>query len=125
MSLKANTPRGVSKSRYERMLQEELTRINTKIILDDIQGIRTPHGDRLRQLTYADIVGSRKRPAAYARFRIYRELRRLGFSFPSIARVAGYDHTSILSGIYTINRREPLTTSARPDVAHFGGLECV
>ncbi len=50
---------------------------------------------------------SKTRPVAYARFRVWRELRELGFSLPGIGRVAGRKHETILSGIRRINKVEP------------------
>lgn len=47
---------------------------------------------------------SRRRPEVYARFRTWAHLKDLGFSFPGIGAVAGFDHTSIMNGTRALAR---------------------
>lgn len=98
--------RGVSRSRYERMLQEAMLEVNVAIYKKNKDLVPS-----LRQtpVTYREMLGSSRRKAvSHARFRIFRELHDMGFSYPSIAKVAGLDHTSCLHGVRRINELEPL-----------------
>jgi len=101
------------------MLQLELIRINAELAIE-AETIKTrkrltnkPITPPKPLVTYAEICKSRKRIPSRARFRIYRELRELGFSFPSIGRAANYDHSSIIHGITRINIEEPLVMTER------------
>lgn len=49
---------------------------------------------------------SRLRTAVYARYRVWRALRKQGFSFPGIGRVAGRHHASVIIGIRAIDKAE-------------------
>lgn len=98
--------RGVSRSRYERMLQIAMLEVNVAIYKKNKDLVPS-----LRQspVTYPEMLGSsRRKAAAHARFRIFRELHDMGFSYPSIGSVAGMDHTSVLHGVVRINELEPL-----------------
>lgn len=113
--------RGVSRSRYERLVKAALETYNQEIMAYNVEvawwnneyhlrGGKNYGGQKKtrRLLTEADAFGSRKRPAAFIRFRIFRDLHAAGYSLPSIGMAACQDHTTILSGIRRIEALEPL-----------------
>lgn len=109
--------RTVSRARYEKMLQEELTRINETLTL---QAKHIKLKNRLKNtnkalasplVSYEEIRKSRKKVPSRARFRVFRELRAMGYTFPSIALAADYDHTSIMHGINRLNEEETKTSA--------------
>lgn len=59
-------------------------------------------------MTYEEAVSTRCRKQSRVRFRVFRELYRMGYSLPIIGRVSSRDHTSVLSGLRVIDREEPL-----------------
>lgn len=63
---------------------------------------------------------NRKRGAvALARFRVWRELRRQGASFPAIGRAAGRDHSTILYGILRLESLEHALSGAAHVPSHY------
>lgn len=94
--------RSVSRSRYESLLETYGTTYNIKPSL---------------------LAVSSARKYAYIRFKIFRELRDLGFSYPAIGNVAGFHHTSILHGVRIARgeptkKRPPVKASSREFISH-------
>lgn len=79
--------RAVAPSRYYRMMEEEAKR---------------------RRLRVSVVLSKYSRRGSRARFAVWRALKLMGYSFPGIAAIGGYDHTSIMHGVSVINREEPL-----------------
>lgn len=117
----AGYKRSVSRSRYESMLQTALMNLNQEAITynETVKEWNARNPDKPKKnrklFTYGEALGSRKKTVALIRFRIYRELHRSGYSYPSIGRIAGYDHTSILSGVRRIDDLEPIALSVQSD----------
>lgn len=50
------------------------------------------------------LTKSRTRRACYVRFRVWRELRHMGFSWTGIGKVAGKNHATIIVGVRRIEK---------------------
>lgn len=89
--------RAVERALYEELIREEVEQVNIKI----------PKKWRLRKsIGFYDAVFSHQRRATRIRFRVYRRLRLLGYSLPAIAKISGYDHTTVLWGVRVISHEE-------------------
>lgn len=86
-------PKTVSQARYDQMIQVELFLTNAAI--QRTFGLVSPLLDA-HQLKF-----SRAKICHRARCRIFKKLRDMDFSYPSIARVSGYHHASIIHGVNT------------------------
>ncbi len=94
------TRRAVAPSRYHQMMEDEAKR---------------------RDIPLKAVLAKFSRKGSRARFSVWRELKLMGYSYPGIARIKGYNHTSVIHGIRIIDLEEPLAVDinivfARPPI---------
>jgi hypothetical protein len=103
--------RAVSRSRYTKMCMDAWENLKFEIAAHNLG---KPNYQRIKPVSFEEFLGSRRHVAAYARYKIFRELRAMGFSYPSLAKVSGFDHTTVIVGIRALEALERAATDATP-----------